>query len=215
MKRAKGGSDPYTLNPYSYSFKVGEARSLYRTLAAEANRRMAELEQSASPITGKPYTGWAYKHYGQAVLDGGTRWESDMDDYDRFKLYRRIVQLQAFLGAKSSTVEGARSIEEKTLKTFRTKTASRRALQGDPSELWDLLESGIVREFEDSGMGSAVVADLIIGAVNLNEKNSEDIKEILDQALEEYRSKKASPSIKDLENRLGVKWLKETVQTIK
>lgn len=215
MRRPKGGSDPYTLNPYSYSFKAGEARNLYRTLAAEANRRMAELEQSASPITGKPYTGWAYKHYGQAVLDGGTRWESDMDDYDRFKLYRRIVQLQAFLGAKSSTVEGARSIEEKTVKTFQSKTASRRGLRGNPADLWDLLESGIVREFEDAGTGSPVVVDLIIGAINMDEKSSEDIKEILNQALDDFRSRKSTPSIKELESRLGVKWLKEVEQSIK
>lgn len=201
------GKNPFEVNPYSTKWGVGEAEQLYKDLVAEANRRMQELENSRSPITGKPYTGWAYKHYGLSVLEGETRWKEEPPS-DRMAMYRKIVQVQAFLKAKSSTVEGAKETESKTLSTFRQGKAGGvpTKFTGDPSALWDLFESGLVKAFEDAGLGSPITVEMTVSALNEGQ-NISDIKGSMLELLDDFSSKSKTPSIKAVEEALGVKWL--------
>ena len=110
----------YNIDPYRNRYPRTELEAMVRKLSKRANARLLRLERSRSNITGELYSSFgAYQQYAVPALEGRKRFkESGYKDWSYDQLTRKLVQLQGFLSAKTSTVLGQRQFEQKRVSTF-------------------------------------------------------------------------------------------------
>lgn len=106
------------INPYGMDREA--LNRLGAKLAKRANQRMLRLERATSAVTGERYSSYgAYTNYAvPALTEGRRRFEENVSKMNVHTLQSRILALQKFLNAESSTVSGQRAIEQRRIDTF-------------------------------------------------------------------------------------------------
>lgn len=149
-------------NVWTKSYSRRELESRRRQLAKVANSRILSLERGTSKISGESLfsAGW-YDIYTEYLESQGRRRFSEGAGYEGtdYNLRREISILEDFLAMRSSTVSGARAIENQRVQTFIDK--------GVPEEIatdarfYDFLHSETFAQLNFSALDSENIIDLI------------------------------------------------------
>lgn len=186
----------YTFDPYSGGVSRDRLVKELRILSKRANQRLVRLERARSEISGSAYSEFgAYKVYAEPALDGRKRFkESGYNNIMYKDLQKKIVELQRFLGAKTSTVTGQREAEEKRQKTFESgKWGSARLTEGaenrhiksaDTNSFYDFLNSKLFKDLRSLGFSSEKIIE-IYDEMSEN-VDDEEIVDRLNKAYEQF-----------------------------
>lgn len=167
------------VNPYGMDRE--ELNRLGEKLAKRANQRMLRLERATSAISGESYASYgAYVNYAvPALTEGRSRFEENVSKMNIHTLQSRILALQKFLNAESSTVSGQRAIEKRRIETFSSGKWGRGRYSVGELGLARKLGSASNREFYEFLNSSQFQQLLRLGY------DSEDVVEIYDQLTDE------------------------------
>ena len=193
---AKVTSKYETYNPYK-SANAEELNAIRRTLAKRANQRLVRLERAYSDITGESYASYGASEYAYNYLasQGRKRFSENKNYSDDFNLLRKeILEIQKFLGSKSSLVSGQREIEQKRIKTFESKGIR---FSGN-KEFYDFLNS---KDFAD--LSKSFDSDKIIELYDQSREHTDNdqVISIISSAIDKMREKQ-SYNLKDLKKEL-------------
>ena len=185
-----------TYNPYK-SASADELNAIRRTLAKRANQRLVRLERAYSDITGDSFASYGAAEYAYNYLDsqGRKRFSENKNYSDDFNLLRKeILELQKFLGSKSSLVSGQREIEQKRIKTFESKGIR---FSGN-KEFYDFLNS---KDFAD--LTKSFDSDKTIELYDQarEDMENEQVISIISSAIDKMREQQ-SYNLKDLKKEL-------------
>lgn len=146
------------------------------TLARAANTRLRGLEQKKSYITGErlieqPQFG-TIRHY---LSQRGKRRFSESKNYylNTYSLKHEIVELEMFLESKTSTVGGAREVEEKRVSAFVDAGVSEEVARS--KEFYDFLNS---KTFDELG-GGVLTSDDLVELFDLAREGTIPVAEIM------------------------------------
>lgn len=108
---------------YNYELRPGESlEHYYRRLAKVADQRLVRLEKLAQVPGYEKASGWAYK---RAMTDiskwGGNKRFNTAPPSDPGQIRAKINDIQAFLGAKTSTKSGITNVYKKRADTWNAK----------------------------------------------------------------------------------------------
>ena len=181
-----------TRDVYRQSISTRELRELRNRLAQVANRRLRAIEKASSSISGQAYTEYGAYEKAEEYLErfGKRRFTAkdttnSKNKMSRSKLQREVVELQAFLNSKTSTVRGYRAVERQRVRTFQGK-----GIQfADTKEFYDFLNSG-----EFAGLRKALSSDKIVE--KYDEMRESMSHEQIMKALSDYRGKVSRISVK-------------------
>lgn len=210
------------LNPYK-EIKTPEEYAQWRsTLAKRANTRLRALEKATSKVTGETYTFGAYEHFAAKVLKmDRPRWSESKKPKDINVMRKEITQLQTFLKAPSSTVSGSREIERRRIETFESGEWGRKSFDADGKEIqrkrksikaasnkefYDFLNSGLLTEKLNPYFSSERMVDLYERAYE-NGLSHDEITDKFFAAFEDFKAKRKSASIENIEKDLGLNWI--------
>lgn len=183
-------NDELNRDVYHKSISTAELRSLRNRLAKVANQRLRAIENASSNVTGQAYIEYgAYEKAEEYLQRYGKRrftaTDSTKSKSSRSDLQREVIELQAFLNSKTSTVRGYRTVERQRIKTFKDKGIK----FADTKEFYDFLNSG-----EFGGLCRALSSEKIVEKYDeMRDSMSHD--EIM-EALEKYRANTQRISIK-------------------
>lgn len=213
--------DIMDIDPYRQIMTPQQYADLRSKLAKRANVRLKALETATSKITGEAYTYGAYRHLAQYVLgvDDKPRWSESKKVDNVNTMRRQIIQIQAFLKAKSSSISGNREIENLRIKTFEQgKWGTIRPDGGRTpitvarnKDFYDFLNSGLLSSKVQSYFTSEQLIEMYEKAM-AGGLSSQEITDTIFKAISDYDDHKAPPSIEDLTARLNIKWITENAQ---
>lgn len=164
----------------------------YEKLARRANARLRRLEKA-----GRAY--WAYdsatvytqKAYGKNRFPQSTR---NMSERAR---RRNLREVQKFLGLRTSTVSGSRSVENQIVATFRS---DKHKFQiDDKREFFNFLSSSIYKDIANRTVDSERLIEFYD---RMSSEQGKDLDFITD-ALKEWQ-KSESEGVEDLYNKYGM-----------
>ena len=187
--------------PYNYQFKrrkKSDIIDIYRDYANEVNRRMRGIEKENAP----KYAYSKMKSLIQSTYDNprkrryNTR-KKDLMKYTKKQIESMILDMQFFLNAKTSTVEGAKRAYEKTIETFRKKPGM---TMKSPEKFFDILQSASYRRLIKQKIPSEFIQEFIDNAL----ENKVDDKEIT-EALRDY-SKGNFDTLDELYEAVGIEY---------
>lgn len=203
------------IDVYRSNQSISSLSALRRKLAKRANQRLVRLERATSNITGEKYNeyGAAQNAYEYLHRLHRNRFSETQKPYQDLNTIRHeITVLQGFLGSKSSTVSGQREIERKRISAFekgewgtkwKTRGIRNRSIKfASNKEFYDFMGSATARKLTSSGFTSDTVVELFDLVKEKREES--DVVDEIEQALEEFRSREKSISIKGLREMLGV-----------
>ncbi len=176
-----------------------EARALRRQLAKVANERMRQLEKTSSKITGEKFTFGAYERTNVWLKEHGrNRFSETLGDKGKEpltlnKARQEITVLQKFLGSKTSTIRGFKSIEQKRIQTFELKGVH----SASTKEFYDFLNSESFKYLSKNAFDSEKVLEEYEKAKERG-ASSADIQ----KAFDDFRSSETKLGYKDLVNQL-------------
>lgn len=218
-----------TFDPNKGKHTKEELAEIRKALAKRANQRLVRLERATSKITGEKIETFGAAEFAYQYLErkeqGKRRFNESMRKGESFDdLKYDILQLQSFLTAKTSTVQGVHEIEKLRFQKFEGgewgtayKRAKEKGITGEElekykqrslhflstKEFYDFVSSATFKGLQKSGFTSEQLVEVYDEAreksVNLGVE--EDIYGKLVTALEEYREGK-QVSLKDLKQRL-------------
>lgn len=197
---------------YRKSYNVKDLQAVRRKLAKRANQRMVRLERATSNITGEKYTFGAYD-VAQEYLGSKRRFSENLNHLtDINKLRREVSVLQGFLNSKTSTVQGIREMEQKRISTWEKGEWGMKwkmsGIRNKPikfastKEFYDFLNSGILQDMTAAGFTSDQAVESYEAAMQAEARPEEEIREVISEALKEFRKKKEG-GLKELLERLG------------
>lgn len=181
------------------SLSLPEARALRRQLAKVANERMRQLEKTSSKITGEKFTFGAYERTNVWLKEHGrNRFSETLGDKGANpltlnKARQEITVLQKFLGSKTSTIRGFKTIEQKRIETFELKGIH----SASTKEFYDFLNSESFKYLSRNAFDSEKVVEEWEKAKERG-ASSEDIQ----KAFDDFRSFETKLGYKDLVNQL-------------
>lgn len=201
----------------SNTLSVTDLQTMRRTLAKRANQRMVRLERGKSLVTGESLNFGAIEN-ARAYLGKHKRFSEKLAlTTDLNQLRKEITVLQSFLNAKSSTIQGMREIERRRIKTFETGEWGQKWKQqgirqkpikfASTKEFYDFLNSGTFKNLIDAGFDSDQIVTMYQEAQTTAHLSDEEVRNQLEKAVEEYRSK-GNANLKDLLSRLKLKPLR-------
>lgn len=209
--------DIMDIDPYRQIMTPQQYADLRSKLAKRANVRLKALETATSNITGETYTYGAYRHLAQYVLgtEGKPRWSETKKVGNVNTMRREIIQIQAFLKAKSSTIGGNREIERLRIKTFEEGKWGKVQRDGGRTSItvarnkdfYDFLNSGLLSSKVQNYFTSEQLVEMYEKAMKGGLSHQEIVDTIFN-AINDYDEKNAPPSLEDLSSRLGVQWIK-------
>lgn len=188
----------YDYNPYR-EVNRAHAEAELRKLSKRANQRLLSLERAKSEITGRRFSEFgAYQKYAKPALRGAKRFkESGYKKLPYSEIAERIVEVQKFLSAKTSTVSGQRKAEEKRIATFEsgkwgrhnpdtgdTGGSNRSISVADVDTFYDFLNSQLYKDLKSLGYSSDKIIEIYD---ELSEKLiPEEVEERLQGAYEQF-----------------------------
>lgn len=205
-----------TFNPYKFS-DLEDLAQVRKTLAKRANQRMVRLEAGKSPITGESYDYGAIENAKQYISTTKTATKSGKLRFSENASYmknnatalrREIIELQAFLGAKSSTIKGMRDIEKMRINAFASgKWKGKTKLKFTSNKsFYNFLNSKTYNQLKNSGFTSEQIVDMYdrtrdkTGSFRETDKKMKQaVKDIKD-----FQEKGKQTSIKELSKMLGI-----------
>lgn len=209
--------DIMDIDPYRQIMTPQQYADLRSKLAKRANVRLKALETATSKITGETYTYGAYRHLAQYVLgtEDKPRWSETRKVGNVNTMRREIIQIQAFLKAKSSTIGGNREIERQRIKTFEAGKWGKVQRDGGRASItaarnkdfYDFLNSGLLSSKVQNYFTSEQLVDMYEKAMKGGLSHQEIVDTIFD-AINDYDEKNAPPSLEDLSSRLKIQWIK-------
>lgn len=202
------------LDVYQASLTPTKLSQVRRTLAKRANQRLLRLERATSNVTGERYSeigaypkAMSYlERTGRRRFDERSRTKMDYDEQRR-----EVIELQAFLSSKTSTVQGIREIEQERIKTFGSgkwgsyqwTDQERRALQfASTKEFYEFLNSSIYKELKSSGFTSDQLIEVYDEARERYQGRDREVLLKLTEALDRFRAQ-GSISLKELREAAG------------
>lgn len=205
-----------TFNPYKFS-DLEDLAQARKTLAKRSNQRMVRLEEGKSPITGESYDYGAIENAKQYIATTRTATKSGKLRFSESASYmknnatalrREIIELQSFLGAKSSTIKGMRDIEKMRINAFESgKWKGKTKLKFTSNKsFYNFLNSKTYNQLKNSGFTSEQIVDMYdrtrdkTGSFRETDKKMRQaIKDI-----KEFQEKGKQTSIKELSKMLGI-----------
>lgn len=176
-----------------------EARALRRQLAKVANERMRQLERNSSKITGEKFIFGAYERTNVWLKEHGrNRFSESLGDKGKEpltlnKARQEITVLQKFLGSKTSTIRGFKSIEQKRIQTFELKGVH----SASTKEFYDFLNSESFKYLSKNAYDSEKILEEYEKARERG-ASSGDIQ----KAFDDFRSSETKLGYKDLVKQL-------------
>lgn len=204
------------IDVYRASLTPQDLAQVRRTLAKRANQRLVRLERATSKVTGEEYGNIGAAPIAREYLSrtGRRRFtESLKTDMSYEEQRREIVNLQAFLQSKSSTVQGIRDIERQRIETFESgKWGSskwtgkeRRTLKfASTKEFYDFFQSSVYKELLADGFTSEQIIEAYDTARETYDGSDEEAMNALEEALRKFREK-GGISLKELKESVSVK----------
>lgn len=172
-----------TWNVYKNSYHISELQERRRKLAKAANARILRLERAKSDITGEALIESPYFDTVRGYLEmrGKKRFSEskNIKAYNMYQLKNEIVMLEDFLEAKSSTVGGYRSIEDKRVSTFVKHGVPESIARS--SEFYRFLNSQTYSKIEALSLTSEKIIEVFSDALEDNPDSLEDILAAFDE----------------------------------
>lgn len=174
-----------------------ELLALRSRLAKEANKRMTQLENSKSEISGEPFTYGAYEHYAVKYLRGAKQ-----KRFGRIKsasdknIVHEINVLQKFLKAPSSKVSAMKKFEASSQEAFKQLGFERTKSKA----FYSFISSGAWQEMRQSLPSGEVMKFMASQA-----HNADDYKKMM-QLLDEYMSSERETSVEDFKSYVKQRW---------
>lgn len=203
VKAARKWKNPSSLTAdiYRTAYSTAELQQMRRSLAKSANQRMVRLERAESTITGKSFAYGAYDIAQKYLKDAGQgkRFKENVKHLgeDRSALQREILELQRFLGSKSSIASEQKKSEKKRVATFKNKGLSEKTVAS--KEFYNFLNS---QAFERA-VKKAPTSDDIVDAYNEAREAGKSDDEI-NQIINNWESTPAT-GVKELRTKLGLR----------
>lgn len=187
------------INPYkvrNYSTLI----ATYNKLAKRANQRMRELEKKQRK-TGQNTTYGAYRKAQMALgakegeppkrFKENMKWEDTT--HELYKFERAFLQVQEFLGAKTSTLTGLQEIRSKREQAWKEK-----GIKFDTDEdFYNFLNSDLFKSLSEQFDSDTIIE--IFDQMKEN-RTSEDIEKALQGIVDHYRQQQRQLSEKALRN---------------
>lgn len=203
------------INPFRGDLTRSDLLSLRRQLAKRANQRLVRLERATSNITGENFASYGAAEKAKLYLEnrGRNRFTETLNvKWNVTGIRREIAELQNFLNAKSSTVQGQRDIERRRVETFQKGQWGdryKRTGQTGPGisfasnkEFYNFLNSSTFKELIQAGFTSGTIIEALeLGGLK---KGLDETIQNLQKASEEFQER-GNASIKELRKQLGIK----------
>lgn len=164
----------------------------YEKLARRANARLRRLENAGRAF-------WAYDSatvYTQKAY-GKNRFPQSPRGMSERAQRRNLREIQKFLGLRTSTVSGSRSVENQIIDTFRSGKHDFEIV--DRREFFNFLSSSIFKDISNRAMDSERLIEFYDRMSSEQGKSIDEIKD----ALKEWQESE-SEGVEDLYNKYGM-----------
>lgn len=187
---------------------VKELQSIRRKLAKRANQRMLRLERASSKVSGESYADFGAIRLAKFYLGDKRRFSESATAISSLKNLRKEINvLQKFLSSKTSTVQGIREIEDARIDAFSSGRwrGGSKLQHATSSSFFDFLSSDVFRKYR-----KLMSSDILLEMYDLSRdmQSNDEIIDELDQLYDEYIRNETKVSVKELEKRLNIKWVK-------
>lgn len=187
---------------------VKELQSIRRKLAKRANQRMLRLERASSKVSGESYADFGSIRLAKFYLGDKRRFSESATAISSLKNLRKEINvLQKFLSSKTSTVQGIREIEDARIDAFSSGRwrGGSKLQHATSSSFFDFLSSDVFRKYR-----KLMSSDILLEMYDLSRdmQSNDEIIDELDQLYDEYIRNETKVSVKELEKRLNIKWVK-------
>lgn len=164
----------------------------YEKMARRANARLRRLEKAGRAF-------WAYDSatvYTQKAY-GKNRFPQSPRSMSERAQRRNLREIQKFLGLRTSTVSGSRSVENQIIDTFRSGKHDFEIV--DRREFFNFLSSSIFKDISNRTMDSERLIEFYDRMSSEQGKSIDDIKD----SLKEWKESE-SEGVEDLYNKYGM-----------